>query len=68
MADYDLEKFPDSVGHGAVMAVDEENVALIVFLLGMPCQMDLANLRQRKIGEIVECRSSRDWWPKRKRC
>ena len=67
-ADHDVEELPDRVGDRPVMAVDQQKVALVVRLLGMPGQMDLAHMLERKIGEIGERRSSRDWWPRRRRC
>ena len=53
-ADHDVEELPDRVGDRAVMAVDQQKVALVVRLLGMPGEMDLAHMLERKIGEIGE--------------
>ena len=47
-ADHDLEEFPDRVGDRAVMAVDEQKIALVVRLFGMPGQMDLAHMSSGK--------------------
>ena len=66
--DDDLEQLPDRVGDRAVVAVDEQKIALVVGLLGVPGKMDLADMVERKVGEIVVRRSSRDWWRKRRRC
>src|SRR6201985_3924525 len=52
--DHDLIKSPHGISDRAVMAVDQEQVAFVVALFGVPGQMDLSNLRERKIGEIVE--------------
>src|SRR3546814_357509 len=52
LADHDVEKLPDRTGDGAVMAVDEQKATLVVRLFGMPRQMDLAHMFERKIGEI----------------
>ena len=57
-ADDDLVELPDRVGDRPVMAVDQQRVAFVVGLLGMSGEMDLADLRQREIGEIVERREA----------
>ena len=53
-ADDDVEELPDRVGDRAVMAVDQQKIALVVGLLGVSGEMDLADMFERKIGEIVE--------------
>ena len=57
-ADHDVEELPDRVGDRPVMAVDEQKIALVVRLLGMPGEMDLADMLERKIGEIGERRKA----------
>ena len=58
LADHDLEELPDRVGDRPVVAVDQQKIALVVLLLGMSGQMDLADLVERKIGKIGECRKA----------
>src|SRR6202012_2609910 len=45
---------PYSIGHWAVMAVNQEAVAFVVALLGMACKVDLADAIEWKIREIVQ--------------
>jgi len=52
--DDDLVQVPHGIRDRPVMAVDQQQVAFIVALLGMTGEMDLADTRQRKIREIVE--------------
>jgi hypothetical protein len=52
LADHDIEEFPYRIGDRAVVTVDEQQIALVVLLLGVPCQMDLANMFEREIREI----------------
>jgi hypothetical protein len=54
LADHDLEEFPYRVRDRAIMAVDQQKIALVVRLFGMPGQMDLAHISKRKIGEVGE--------------
>ena len=67
-ADDHVVELPDRVGDRAVVAVDEQQLALVVRLLGMPGQVDLADLLEREVGEIAERANSRGWWPRRRRC
>src|SRR5713226_747438 len=55
LTDHDVEESPDRVCDRAVMAVDKQKVALVIRLLGVPCQMDFANMLKWKIGEITWC-------------
>src|SRR5258708_4719123 len=52
----DLEEFPDCVGDRPVVTVDQQEVAFVVGLLGMTGEMDLADAREWKIGQILQCR------------
>ena len=56
LADHDGEELPDRVGDRSVMAVDEEKVALVVRLLGVPRQVDLAHVLEWEVGEIGQRR------------
>ena len=58
LRDDDLEQVPDRVGDRPVVAVDEQGVAFVVALFGMSGEMDLADRRERKIGQIVERREA----------
>ena len=51
-ADHDVVELPDSVGDRAVMAVDEQKFVLVVRLLGMAAEMDLAHVLDREVVEI----------------
>src|SRR5215207_9749674 len=53
-ADYDIEELPHRVCDRPVVTVDQKKFTLIVRLLGVPGEMDLADMLQRKIGEVVE--------------
>ena len=53
-----LEQAPDRVGDRPVVAVDEQGIALVVALLRMSGEMDLADRRERIIGQIVERREA----------
>ena len=51
--DDDLVELPHGIRDRAVMAVDQQQIAFVVALLGMAGEMDLADARQRKVGEIL---------------
>jgi hypothetical protein len=42
-ADNGFEQLPNGVRHGTVMAVDQQRLVSVVGLLGMTCEMNLAN-------------------------
>src|SRR5260221_3531363 len=56
--DHDLEQFPDGIRDRTVMAVDQQQVALVVGLFCMTGEMNLADTGQRKIGQIVQRRET----------
>ena len=56
--DHDLEQLPHGVRNRTVMAVDEQQIALVVALLGMAGKVNLADPRERKVGEIVQRREA----------
>jgi hypothetical protein len=49
-ANYNVEQFPNRVGDRAVMAVDQQKLALVIPLVSMAGEMDLADTLQRKIA------------------
>src|SRR5882724_10354189 len=51
--DHALEKVPDRVGHLPIVAVDQEQIAFVVGLLGMPGEMDFPDMAQREVSEIA---------------
>src|SRR6202041_2738831 len=55
---HDLEYFPDGIRDRPVMAVDQQQFALVVGLFGMTGEVNLADLRQGEVGQIVECREA----------
>src|SRR6516164_7064723 len=52
--DDDFEQLPHGIRDRAVMAVDQQQIALVIALLRVSGEVNLADARQRKIGEIVE--------------
>src|ERR1700730_3340978 len=56
--DHDLEQFPDGIRDRAVMAVDQQQVALVIGLFGMTGEMNLADESERKVGQIVQRRET----------
>ena len=50
------------------MRVDEQRRARFVHRLGVSAQMDLADLLERKAGEIGLTDRARDWWRRRRHC
>ena len=50
--------FQTGIRDRAVMAVDQQQVALVVGLFGMTGQMNLPDMRQRKVGQIVQRREA----------
>src|SRR5579859_4072199 len=54
LGNYDLEQFPYDVSDRAVVTVDEQQLAFIVGLFRVAGEVNFANLRKRKIREIVE--------------
>ena len=54
LADDDVKELPHVVGDRTVMAVNEQKLALVIRLLGMAGEVNLADVLKRKIGEIVE--------------
>src|SRR5262245_50289625 len=53
LADDDVEELPYGVSDRTVMAVNEQNLALVIRLSGMAGEVNLTNVLKRKIGEIV---------------
>src|SRR6266436_3259643 len=53
LADDDVEELPHRVGDRTIMAVNEQKLALIIRLSGMAGEVNLPDVRKRKIGEIV---------------
>src|SRR6516164_8677249 len=58
LSDHDLKQFPDGIRDGSVMAVDQEQLALVVDLFGVTCEMDLVDRSQRKVGQILQWRET----------
>src|ERR1700726_1996330 len=56
--DYDFEQFPDGICDRTVMAVDQQQVALIVGLFGVTGEMNLTDTGERKVGQIVQRRET----------
>ena len=50
MADDDVEKLPYGVSDWTVMAVNEQKLALVIRLLGMAGEVNLADVLKRKVG------------------
>src|SRR5260370_14822312 len=50
----DLEELPHRIGNRPVMTIDEQAVALVIFLFGVSRQVNLANMLNGKIGKIPE--------------
>jgi hypothetical protein len=57
-ADDNVEEGPDRAGDRAVVAVDEQFAPVIVHLLGMPAQVNLADLPERKVVQVIERRDA----------
>src|SRR5579871_1565034 len=58
LADDDVEELPYGIRYRAVMAVNEQKLALVIRLPGMAGEVNLADVFKRKIGEIVERRKA----------
>src|SRR5260370_13047692 len=50
----DFEELPHRIGDRGVMTVDEQTIALVIFLLCMSRYVNLANMLNGKIGEIAK--------------
>src|SRR5215475_7058773 len=53
-SDDGLEQLPHGIGNGTVVAVDEEQVAFVISLLGMAREVNLANAREGKFRQILQ--------------
>src|SRR5258708_19965955 len=51
--DHDLEEFPDGIRDRTIMAVDQQQVALVIGLFGMAGEMNLADTSAPKLAQIV---------------
>src|SRR5216683_7150592 len=56
--DHDLEEFPNGIRDRTIMAVDQQQVALVIGLFGMAGEMNLADTCERKVGQIVQRRET----------
>ena len=53
-----FEQHPHGIGDGAVVAVDQQRLVLIVLLPGMTGEVNLTNARKRKVSEILQRRET----------